>query len=205
VRVSVRGNPGGPRCVSVVSEAHDHGPQPVPWYLDRLNGRDRRSRSRWNRRMIMTPRFSPDQSQQINHLADGRSFGEGQVQWCGHGTYGRQPIAPRVRSVVQGHCRIRMLVVPSADLAISTPTLRKPAAGALRKLRSSIRPAMAFLMLCLAVSFPPASASARPGAAPGTAHVQNGTLTSTSMSSRVEMSFESCTSRPKLTSMTIDG
>jgi hypothetical protein len=27
----------------------------------------------------MTPRFSPDQSQQINHLADGRSFGEGQL------------------------------------------------------------------------------------------------------------------------------
>jgi putative transposase len=31
---------GGPRCVSVVSEAHDHGPQPVPRYLDRLNGSD---------------------------------------------------------------------------------------------------------------------------------------------------------------------
>ena len=26
--------------MSVVSEAHDHGPQPVPRYLDRLNGRD---------------------------------------------------------------------------------------------------------------------------------------------------------------------
>ena len=31
---------GGPRWVSVVSEAHDQGPQPVPRYLDRLNGRD---------------------------------------------------------------------------------------------------------------------------------------------------------------------
>ena len=30
---------GGPRWVSVVSEAHDQGPQPVPRYLDRLNGR----------------------------------------------------------------------------------------------------------------------------------------------------------------------
>jgi hypothetical protein len=27
--------------VSVVSGAHDQGPQPVPRYLDRLNGRDR--------------------------------------------------------------------------------------------------------------------------------------------------------------------
>jgi hypothetical protein len=50
---SVRWNPllgdsarsqGGPRWVSVVSEAHDHGPQPVPRYLDRLNGRDNPSR-----------------------------------------------------------------------------------------------------------------------------------------------------------------
>jgi hypothetical protein len=31
---------GGPRWVSVVSGAHDQGPQPVPRYLDRLNGRD---------------------------------------------------------------------------------------------------------------------------------------------------------------------
>jgi hypothetical protein len=30
--------------VSVVSEAHDHGPQPVPRYLDRLNGRDKAAR-----------------------------------------------------------------------------------------------------------------------------------------------------------------
>ena len=46
---SVRWNPllggsarsqGGPRWVSVVSEAHDQGPQPVPRYLDRLNGSD---------------------------------------------------------------------------------------------------------------------------------------------------------------------
>ena len=29
--------------MSVVSEAHDQGPQPVPRYLDRLNGRDNRS------------------------------------------------------------------------------------------------------------------------------------------------------------------
>jgi hypothetical protein len=29
--------------VSVVSEAHDHGPQPVPRYLDRLNGRDKQA------------------------------------------------------------------------------------------------------------------------------------------------------------------
>ena len=33
---------GGPRWVSLVSEAHDQGPQPVPRYLDRLNGRDTR-------------------------------------------------------------------------------------------------------------------------------------------------------------------
>ena len=31
---------GGPRWVSVVSVVHDQGPQPVPRYLDRLNGRD---------------------------------------------------------------------------------------------------------------------------------------------------------------------
>ena len=46
---SVHGNPlldgsarsqGGPCCVSVVSEAYDQEPQPVPRYLDRLNGRD---------------------------------------------------------------------------------------------------------------------------------------------------------------------
>ena len=34
---------GRPRWVPVVSEAHDQGPQPVPRYLDLLNGRDRAS------------------------------------------------------------------------------------------------------------------------------------------------------------------
>jgi hypothetical protein len=47
---SVRWNPliggsarsqGGPRWASVVSEAHDQGPQPVPRYLNGLNGRDK--------------------------------------------------------------------------------------------------------------------------------------------------------------------
>jgi hypothetical protein len=47
---SVRWNPllggsarsqGGLRWVSVVSEAHDQGPQPVPRYLSRINGRAR--------------------------------------------------------------------------------------------------------------------------------------------------------------------
>src|SRR2546427_4526167 len=34
--------------------------------------------SRWSRRVIIELRLWPDQNQQINHLAAGRGFGEGQ-------------------------------------------------------------------------------------------------------------------------------
>src|SRR5260370_3704012 len=40
--------------------------------------RNGRSRSTWSRSPTIEMGFSPDQSRQINHLAAGRSFGEGQ-------------------------------------------------------------------------------------------------------------------------------
>src|SRR2546426_363202 len=40
--------------------------------------RNGRTRSSWSKKVIIEPRFSPDQRRQINRLAAGRGFGEGQ-------------------------------------------------------------------------------------------------------------------------------